>query len=120
MFRKGHSTKCVYTSTIAKAIYEVADSIGATISVEKVKRCSDDGSFTADMISKVGSLINSNLNHDQGNLREMKRMMPLRESALTVPPSILKWLDNPKLDMQWSRAILMDMALAGVEVIKRY
>jgi hypothetical protein len=55
VYRKGHSTKCVYTSTIAKALYEVADAIGATVTVEKVKRCSDCGSYTADMISKVRS-----------------------------------------------------------------
>ena len=55
MYRKGHSTKCVYTSSIAKALYEVAEAIGATVTVEKIKRCSDRGSYTADMISKVWS-----------------------------------------------------------------
>jgi len=54
---KGHSTRCVYTSTIAKAIYEVAKAIGVTVTVEKVKRCSDRGSYTADMISKVRRLM---------------------------------------------------------------
>ena len=39
----GHSTQCVYTSTIVKAI-------GVTVTVEKVKRSSDRGSYTADMI----------------------------------------------------------------------
>ena len=29
VFRKGHSTKCVYTSSIAKAIFEVAEATGA-------------------------------------------------------------------------------------------
>ena len=107
IYRKGHSTQCVYSSTIAKAIYEVADSIGATVTVEKVRRCSDRGSYTADMLSK-------------GNLREAWRLMPLRETPCTIPPSILSWVSNPRLDMEWSRAILSDMEKAGVEVIKRY
>ena len=45
VYRKGHSTKCMYTSTSTKA----------TVTVEKIKRCSDRGSYTADMISKVWS-----------------------------------------------------------------
>ena len=65
IYRKGHSTQCVYSASIAKAIYEVADSIGASVSVEKIRRCSDRGAYTADMLSK-------------GNLREVGRMMPLR------------------------------------------
>ena len=31
IFRKGHSTKCVYTSTIAKAIFDVAEATGALL-----------------------------------------------------------------------------------------
>ena len=45
VYRKGHSTKCMYTSTSTKA----------TVTVEKIKRCSDRGSYTADMINKVRS-----------------------------------------------------------------
>jgi hypothetical protein len=65
VYRKGHSTGCLYTSTIAKAIYEVSEAIGVVVSVEKVKRCSDRGSYTADMISK-------------GNMTDVRKMMPLR------------------------------------------
>lgn len=43
----------VFTSTVAKALFEVAEAIGASVTIEKVKRCSDRGSYTADMISKV-------------------------------------------------------------------
>ena len=55
VYKKGHSTKCVYSSTIAKAIYEVSEAIGATMTIEKIRRCSDRGSYTADMVSKVRS-----------------------------------------------------------------
>ena len=61
VFRKGHSTKCMYTSAVAKAMHEVAEAIGVTVTVEKVRRVSDRGSYTADMLSK-------------GNLQEAMRM----------------------------------------------
>ena len=47
VYRKGHSTTCVYTSTVAKVIFDVAEAIGATVTVEKIRRCSDRGSYTA-------------------------------------------------------------------------
>ena len=75
--------------------------------MEKIRRCSDRGSYTADMISK-------------GNMKEVMAMMPLRQTPCTVPPSILSWVSDPRVDMDWSRVILDDMEKAGVEVIKRY
>ena len=107
VFRKGHSTKCLYTSAVAKAMYEVAEAVGVTVTVEKVRRVSDRGSYTADMLSK-------------GNLPEVKRMMPLRYSPKEVPQSILGWLENPRVDMAWSKELLRDMAARGVEVITPY
>ena len=107
IYRKGHSTTCVYTSSIAKALFEVADAIGTTVSVEKVRRCSDRGSFTADMISK-------------GNMTEVRRMMPMRETVSEVPPSIMEWVREPRMDMNWSSVILADVEAMGVEVISKY
>ena len=104
VYRKGHSTKCVYTSSIAKAIFEVAEATGVSISVEKIRRCSNRGAYTADMISK-------------GNLKELRRMMPLREAPCEVPESILNWIRDPRKDMNWSRAILKDLEERGLEVI---
>ena len=107
VYGKGHSTKCLYTSTVAKAMYEVAEAIGVTVTVAKVRRGSDRGSYTADMISK-------------GNLREVKRMMPLRRAPMEVPPSVEGWLKDPRVDMAWSKLLLSDMAARGVEVITPY
>jgi hypothetical protein len=104
IFRKGHSSKCLYSASIAKAIFEVAEAIGATVSVEKIRRCSDRGSYTADMLSK-------------GNLTEGRRMLPLREPMREVPSSIVRWIKDPRVDMKWSREILKDLSRLGVEVI---
>ena len=127
VFRKGHSTKCVYTSSIAKAIFEVADATGANkdtgiwiikdmssiwfkgvrITVEKVRRCSNRGAYTADIISK-------------GNLKELRRMMPLREVPCMVPESIISWIKDPRKDMNWSQLILKEMQGRGIEVVYPY
>jgi hypothetical protein len=104
IYKKGHSTKCLYSASIAKAIYEVAEAIGATVSVEKIRRCSDRGSYTADMLSK-------------GNLAEGRRMLPLREPMREVPYSLVRWLKDPRVDMSWSKEILKDLESMGVEVI---
>ena len=50
----------------------------------------------------------------------MRRMLPLREGPCTVPLSILEWVQNPRLDMFWSQAILADMEKRGIEVITPY
>ena len=84
----------------------MADAIGTTVTVEKVRCCLDRGSYTADMISK-------------GNMAEVRGMMPLRDRMCEVPGSILSWVCNPTVDMEWSKAILADIEAGGVEVISR-
>ena len=46
MYRKGHGTKCVYTCSIAKALYDVAE---ATVIEERIEQWSDRGSCSAGM-----------------------------------------------------------------------
>ena len=75
--------------------------------MEKVRRCSNRGAYTADMISK-------------GNLRELRRMMPLREDPCEVPESIVSWIKNPRMDLNWSQAILEELKGRGLEVITPY
>ena len=78
-----------------------------SVSVEKVRRCSNRGAYTADMISK-------------GNLKEVRRMMPLREDPCEVPRSIIGWIKDPRLDLAWSESILKELQGRGVEVISPY
>ena len=90
----------MYSASIAKAIYEVSEAIGVVMTVEKIRRCLDRGSYTVDMISK-------------GNMQEVRRMMPERMNPLEVPPSILSWVKDPKLNMTWSKSILADIRKQG-------
>ena len=77
------------------------------ITVEKVRRCSNRGAYTADIISK-------------GNLKELRRMMPLREVPCMVPESIISWIKDPRKDMNWSQLILKEMQGRGIEVVYPY
>ena len=81
--------------------------IGVCITVEKVRRCSNRGAYAADMISK-------------GNLKELKRMLPLRENPCEIPRSIISWVKDPRKDLNWSKAILNELKEKGVEVITPY
>ena len=81
--------------------------IGISITVEKVRRCSNRGAYTADMISK-------------GNLKELRRMMPLRENPCEVPQSIISWIKDPRKDMNWAKSILEELEERGLEVIVPY
>ena len=80
---------------------------GVSITIEKVRRCSNRGAYTADAISK-------------GNLKELRRMMPLRENPCEVPDSIINWVKDPKMDLNWSKAILEEMKKKGIEVVFPY
>lgn len=75
--------------------------------MEKVRRCSNRGAYTADIISK-------------GNMEELRRMMPLREGPCQVPESIISWIRDPRKDMNWSKLILEEMQKDGIEVVKPY
>ena len=65
------------------------------LKVGKVRRCSDRSSYTADVISEV------------------QRMMSLRDRMCEILSSILSWVCNPSVDMEWSKAILKDIEACG-------
>ena len=98
VFRKGHSTKCVYTSCIAKACYDVAEGLEATLTVRKTRRCSDMGSVVADAISK-------------GDFATVRKMMPERKGPMDVPQAILDWIRWPKEDLDLGSKILSQLGI---------
>ena len=80
---------------------------GVSVSVEKGRRCSNRGAYTADAISK-------------GNLKELRRMMPLRENPCEIPSSIINWIKDPKMDLDWAQSILRETEERGIEVVTPY
>ena len=89
--KKGNSKNCDYTSSIAKAIFEIAKATGVEVSIEKIKRCSNLEAITADEISK-------------GKLKGVKGLVPCK-----IPESIAQWIMNPKKNLNWAKDILKDM-----------
>ena len=53
IYKKGGSTACLYSYTVAKAISDISRGINARICLSKVTRCSDKGSWAADALSKA-------------------------------------------------------------------
>ena len=56
----------------------------------------------------------------KGNLKELRRMMPLREDPCVVPGSIVSWIRDPRMDLNWAESILKELKERGVEVITPY
>ena len=97
VFKKKHS-KCEYTYTVAKALYDVAAGVGAIVRVEKTKRCSSPYEEAADALSK-GDWIRAWDNMPQKN-----------EDPGRIPCALLQWANNPTPDMNLGYKILSDMS----------
>jgi len=100
VWKKGYSTRCRLCTTLVNAIGRVAAATGCRITIDKIKRCSNDGSILADELSK-------------GRFAAFKRKLPNSwETSLDpawVPPSILAWIANPTEDLSLGDRILEDI-----------
>ena len=103
VYGKGRSSKCRYSTTIARATFEVAKGLGMEVRVCKIRRCSDKGSILADALSK-------------GRVREFRVTNP-DFRLLSVPSSILDWVSKPVVDYTLGRRILCDMRRRGIKVM---
>lgn len=107
IYRKGTSTRCVYTSTVSKACYDLSLMLGGTLLVEKVRRCSDAGSYLADMISK-------------GNLVQFRQLMPDRKLVTELPMEFIRWVMDPveDLDLGWRIAAELSVKYPDIVLLK--
>ena len=100
IWKKGYSTRCALCTTLVNAIGRVAAAIGCTVTIDKITRCSDDGSILADLLSK-------------GKVREFHDTTPrswaMDADPAWIPPSILSWIHNPQEDDSLGGRILTDM-----------
>ena len=104
IYRKGYCTKCEYTSTVAKACWDVAEGLGTTLSVEKIRRCSDRLSIAADSLSK-------------GDMRKFRTLVKERDNApAEVPRTLLQWLKDPVDDPRLGAKLLLELS-NKVEVV---
>lgn len=83
IWRKGYSTACPYTTTVARAIAVVARGINCRVDVAKILRCSNAGAVMADALSK-------------GAFGKFTRLWSgVLPDAARVPLSLRSWLEAP-------------------------
>jgi hypothetical protein len=96
IWEKGYSTSCELCNTLVKAIADVAASAGCQLYISKIRRCSNKGAVAADALSKA----------DFRAFAETKERWRLPVGMAAVPPPILAWLDNPRLDESLGEKVL--------------
>ena len=79
------------------------EGLGASMTVEKIRRCSDTFSRAADYLSK-------------GKVEEFKFLMPDRNQPEKVPDAIITWLKDPREDSRLGAEILLEIS-DRVEVV---
>lgn len=104
IYRKGCTVSCVYTSTVAKACYDLSVAMGCTLVIEKIRRCSDAGSYLADMISK-------------GDLVQFRKLMPGRNTVTELPGALVDWVKNPRQDLHLGTKIAMELQSKFPEIV---
>ena len=94
---KSGSSRCLFTYTIVKALSEVARGLNVILSVEKVPRCSNEGSIVSDLISK-------------GLCRQWLETTSGAEWGY-LSLTLMSWVSNPAPTRCLGIAILREMSL---------
>ena len=95
---KKHHSKCAYSYTLAKAIYDVGRGLGCQVNVVKTRRCSNAPEIAADALSV-------------GDWERAWEHMPLKEvDPRRLPVVLLRWIQNPYPDLSIGKAILEEMS----------
>ena len=103
IWKKGYSTSCPLSSTIVKAMAVIAGGLGCRIDVEKITRCSNDGSEMADSLSK-GAFMRFHAQAKQAGWD-----IPLEMAW--VPTALKAWISNPLPDDFLGQRILSELSL---------
>ena len=105
--RKGYDAKCVVTSSLLRATYEVSRGLNAEAYARKVSRCSARGPVLADMLSKESDKFVEMWMEEEG----------VEPWPRDIPPALKWWLQHPGEDNELGRKILKHMRRQGVRVI---
>ena len=107
IYRKGYSATCRHSSALVSALATVAAGLGCTLDLCKVTRCSNDGAFMADCLSKSA----------MGRFWDVALQAPgfyLPEAPLEVPRTLLQWAENPTPDFGLGEKLLVELVESGV------
>ena len=106
--RKGYDAKCVVTSSLLRATYEVARGLNCEAYARKVQRCSAKGPVMADMLSKGMMEEFMTLWTEEKNVEMVSRKLP---------PALKYWLEHPDVDNDLGVKVLKHMRRQGVPVL---
>ena len=106
IFQKGYSTSCPLSSTLVSALADVAAGLGCQIQIKKISRCSTPLASMADALSKADFSRFWRVAEEFGGFG-------LPRVPLMVPPSLISWLRQPKLDFDLGRRLLLDVSARG-------
>ena len=104
IWKKGYSSSCQLSTTLVKAIAQVAAGLGCTVDIVKVTRCSTPLATMADALSKAAFMRFWDLARSTDSV-----LLPLEPGW--VPPALLQWVAAPKNDDELGHKILSQVAL---------
>ena len=102
IWQKGYSTSCALSTTLVIAISKLAAGLGCAVDICKITRCSNTFATLADHLSKA--------NFNQFRSLANQHNIPLPIEPAWIPPSLLKWIENPKEDDKLGDNILSDLS----------
>ena len=104
IWKKGYSSSCHLSTTLVKAIAQVAAGLGCTVDLVKITRCSTPLADMADALSK-GAFSRFWV------LARSTESVSLPLEPGWVPPALLQWISYPKSDEELGHKILSQLAL---------
>ena len=105
-WRKGYSRKDQLSSTVVKAIYDLAIHLNCSPFISKVARCSTRGAKAADCLSK-------------GEFKDFFAFSPESPvDPLRIPACLVRWLAWPVVDFHLGSTIAQELKEKGVEILE--
>ena len=105
VWRKGYSSKDRLSSTVVKAIFDLAQLLNTSPFVTKVARCSTPGATAVDALSKGDFRMFFSLSPESG------------PEPLKIPGTLVRWLTRPVVDDSLGQRIGEDLKQGGLDVI---
>ena len=94
----GYSNSCRLSTTVVKAIGDIAAALGCRLDICKVTRCSSAETILADHLS-------------QGRLRMVAGVVGYGATPEVIPKELCHWLAAPAVDDELGHRILKELAL---------
>ena len=102
IWKKGYSNNCELCSTLVTAIGAVVAAHGIQLDIAKITRCTGVGPTLADHLSKA--------QFGQFRSHAQQKGWAIQTEPLTIPVTLLRWLQSPVPDPNLGNDILLELA----------